>query len=1826
MAQLSFEFFLAKPRVTIVSEKDGKPTIDAVLTPQQAVAILADPAPVVEEILDHAETMGESDFGSSTGAEDDEPSIRLSANLSILKDDRNYRLVGNRNLATDWIDRAKANIAAITLAQSITKDGRQASPEEQDTLVNYVGWGSSTLANKAFKQYNDEYAYGWEGIGTELEGLLSRGELAKIRQGVQYAHYTPEPIIDAMWTALTRMGFTGGNALDPGTGIGLFLTKIPEAVRHATLATAIELDPVSASIAQLLLPNFTVKCEDFARTVLPQVFDVAIGNPPYSDLIVKGDQTYRKAGFRLHDFFIIKALDSVKPGGLAAFITSRGTLDKETTSARQAMMDRADLVAAYRLPNNTFTATAGATVVTDILLFRRRAAGQPYAGEPMLNLQEKQIAYRQFEINQYFAAHPEHILGTERLNDNGRYGATEYRVIENTAEGEAALPALLRAIETLPSNLYTPAALEPAAPALPAPPALSFSTAEADAAARYREGSYVVSDDGALCQITDGAPLPVRVKSSTDKEGIFRKHADIIIGLIPVRDAVRAVLKAQREGQDGRFEQAKLHRAYDAFLKKWGPINHTTVTVSDSADGEAQETRRTPNLQPFLDDPDAYLTASIEIYDEERDAATKGPVFSEIVVAPPSPPTIDSVFDALNVCLNNVGRVHIPTIAKLAKMKQRDAIAALGESVFENPKTGEWETTDAYLSGAVRTKLAFAESVASVSPRFARNVEALKRVQPVDLKASDITARVGAPWIPVAVIEEFVRDILQSTATSIYHTPEIGAWTVRAGYDLQSNAIGTTDFGTNRRHVGMLLEDALNARTPEIYDEIMDMGTKKRVLNEQATEAAREKLMKLRSAFESWIWLDADRAQTLVRLYNDEFNNLRPRQFNGDHLTLPNASPAITLRAHQKRAVWRICSAGNTMLAHRVGAGKTMEMIASAMEMRRLGIVTKPMITVPNHVLKQFAREFMQLYPTARILVADEQQFQMARRRKFLARVATGIWDAVIIPHSAFGLVKISAEIERGMVQDQIDQFEELLLQTDEEDRISRKRLERMKEGFKQKMELLADRQQDDTIHFDELGVDFVFVDESHEFRKLSFVTNQSSLKGIDPNGSQRAWDLYVKTRWLEDKNPGRSHVLASGTPVTNTMGELYTVLRFLAPGLLEERSVHQFDAWALAFGETATNLELQPNGKYKPVTRFSQFVNVPELISMFRSIADIVMAGDLAQYVKLPAIKGGKRQLVRAPASDAFKAYQKVLDARIKAIEDREGAPQPGDDILLSVIGDGRHAAIDLRLVGYDHNEPDNKLNQLIRNAFEIYQRTGNDSFSKPDGTPYERTGGLQMIFSDLGTEAAAEKRGFSAYEWIRDELIRLGVPASEICFMQNYKKSDKKLRLFDDCNAGKVRFLIGSTKTMGTGVNAQLRLKAIHHLCVPWLPSDVEQREGRGVRQGNAYDEIEIYAYALMGSLDAQMWGTLERKARFIEQALRGDSTIRRLEDLDSLESNQFAIAKALASGDERLMQKAGLEADLARLRRLRAAHIDDQMSMRWGLSRAAQEIEQSKLSIINTEKDLARRVSTAGDDFEMVVNGDHYSARKQAGQALLDLLNRYWSDRRVGDMTIATLGGFDIVYTGERRGKRYDWDVRLLRAKGLQRFQVEENVTDIGIIRRLENVIAGFEDDVEEQRSQIARAERKITDFTPKIGLPFEFTVELEEKEAELQALEAEMAAESEKSEDDTAQGGLALVMLDDDATPDELLALIYSHLHPNGDRFREMLTDEQRGQIFCLGDGSGDFTIEQITEFDGGQTWEHITTSSLPALRTMVAAIYAAILPPADDAAASAQMAA
>lgn len=1633
----------------------------------------------------------------------------------------NFVATSYRRLPATTQGRAAANNSCIRLAQKIVSENRNASREEQAALMLFTGYGSSDLANNCFLDpATGEYRKnGWEEIARDLASITSGSELASLQRSTQYAHFTPEHIIRLIWAGVQRLGFAGGRVLEPGMGTGLFLAHMPEALRPTTTVLGIEADAVTATIAKLLFPTARIYEQDFARTTMAPNFSLAIGNPPFSAMVVGNDPKYRGMGLTLHDYFIAKSLDHLLPGAIGAFVTSQGTLNKSGQNFRRHVAKSCDLLGAIRLPEGAFAQDAGTDVGVDILFFLKRSEDERSNGAPWIDtITAGAPGHEHVRINEYFVDHPEMVLGINAVETSRFSQKLTYAC--KPRPGQDLEREILKALKRLPSNVVTSnGTLIPDE----RHPSLKNTS---NSNQRLREGSYFVGADDELYQLNDNVPVLVPVKKARGDHGVFAKHAAIIRGLIPIRDTVREILALQEAGKTSEVPQGALAVQYGCFVKKFGPINLANVTTNvDENTGRHSETVRYPNIGPFRDDPDCWLVTSIENYDAEAKTASKGAIFDRIVVAKEKQISVETSSDALAVSLNTFGRVDIDFMSEILAKSGIEIVHELGDAIYQEPETRAWLTADEYLSGKVRLKLQSAIAAAAVHPEFERNVIALEDRQPTDIPPGDITARLGVPWISTDDIERFIFEEM-ALKVSINHNSYTANWTTEA-YAYAYAPEAKARWATHRYSLHQLVSDALNQRVPMIYDDVETAdGKKSRVLNSTETESAKEKQNAFRERFENWVWKCPERTARLARVYNDTYNNSVAREFDGSHMTLPGINPAVKLYDHQVNVIWRQVCAGSTYIAHAVGAGKTMSLIAGTMEQRRLGMVQKPCIVVPRHCLEQIAREFLVLYPNAQILVADDHNFAKENRRKFLARAATGDWDAIIITHSAFKFIPLPEEFEREMYETLIAEYDSIIAGLDRDDRLTRKKIERMKESYAKRIEGL-ETSKDDFLTMAEIGIDQIKIDEAQEFRKLSFTTNQTSLKGIDPNGSQMAWDLFCKVSFIRsrrrklypDEKVDRALTLASGTPITNTLGEMFTIQKLMDGEALQDRNIHEFDSWAATFGATRTELELQPSGKYKPVTRFSEFVNVPELIVMFRTFADVVNTGDLKRQVKLPIINGGKRQIITAPQSDSFKAIQKTFAERIKAIEMRTGAPKKGDDILLSVITDGRHAAIDLRLItGHYANDSQNKLNMMIANIARIHNETSDRVYFQPDNTAYERKGATQMVFSDLGTPSSEATRGFSVYTWVRSELVRLGIPAEQIAFVHDYNTLQSKNRLFADMRAGKIRIVLGSTKKMGTGVNAQNRLVALHHLDVPWLPSDIEQREGRIARQGNQNEYIDIYAYATPGSMDATMWQANERKARFIGAALSGDKSVRRLDDVGENSVNQFAMAKAIASGDPRLMQRSGLESEIARLERLKAAFYNERHFGTIRKGRAEREILRSNERIQSLKNDIEERgpnpfdlsLSTAGEVYPCFS-----TLSKEAGAALklqVGAIHKaaMTSDTQDAAATIAKIGSLEIECSAYIIDRQMQTSFHVVTAES--RYSISAHGTTPGtiLIERIYEKLCSFEDRLNEEREGINRCKRMINEILASETTTFQYDDELDLKRAELDELEASLTA--------------------------------------------------------------------------------------------------------------------
>jgi N12 class adenine-specific DNA methylase len=1534
---------------------------------------------------------------------------------------RNYRIdpedrLGDGSLKQKFRD----NIAAIRLVRQLQLEKRSATDDEKRLLVKYVGWGGSPQV------FASPPPAEWRTEGEELKALLAPDEYEAARASTLNAHYTSATVISAIYDALDRMGFDGGRVLEPALGIGHFFGLMPEKISARSRLSGIEIDPTTAAIAQQLYPDADIRAQGYESAGLPnESFDLAISNVPFGDYKLH-DPQLNDHNFLVHDYFFAKTVKHVRPGGLIVFITSKGTLDKVNSGLREYLADKVDFVSAIRLPNTAFKKNANTEVTADILFLRRLADGEKASGPAWLNLAEHVNADGvAFQINEYFAAHPHMMLG--RMAHAG----TMYRSNEPALvpDGRDLASALAEAVAALPQGIYRRAEYE--APELQSAPILM-------APDNVKENAFTIV--GGTIAIRTGSTL-------TPIVNLPEETARRIRGMIKVREAVREVLRTQLENRiedEVRDTRRHLNVLYDHFVSRFGAINESA------------------NRRAFRADPDCPLLCSLEEYDEDTKRATKAAIFRERTIQQTQPArAAESPRDALVLSLNETGRVDLARMEALLGRSPAQFLPELNGLVFLNPETREWETDDQYLSGDVRAKLVDARAAAATDPAFCENVTALEAVQPEDLTASEIDARLGAVWIPARDVEEFARSLVRNDGVTVSHAAMLGTWFVRGDFNARGSVANTAEWGTLRYSALELIQDALNLKTPTVYDRQKDTV----VINAQETEAARDRLEKIKERFKTWIWEDDARRERLCRKYNDEFNSVRLRVFNGSHLTLPSSSQQVTLRPHQKNAVWRIVQSDNTLLAHVVGAGKTYTMVAAAIELKRLGLATKPMFVVPNHMLGQFSSELLTLYPTANILVAGKEDFEATKRARLFSRIATANWDAVIVTHASFEKISVSFATRRTFISQQIDEIE-TAIREERADRGTRlvKELERVKKRLTAKLEALsADQKKDNTLTFEELGIDRLFIDEAHKFKNLFYVTKMTRVAGLPQTASERAFDLFLKVQHIQARNKGGGVVFATGTPISNTMAEMFTMQRYLQMDSLRRNSLQHFDSWAGTFGETVTSMELSPDGSgYRLQSRFARFVNVPELMQQFRQVADV----QTAEMLKLPVPKldQGRPITISAPSSSELKRYVDQLVKRTEKI--KSGRVDPRDDNMLKVTTDGRKAALDLRLVlPHVRDNPDSKTNLAVEKIYEIWR----------DSTP---TRGAQLVFCDLSTPTPGAG-WFSVYEDVWAKLIDRGIPAREIAFAQQFNDDASKATLFKSVREGKVRILLGSTLKMGEGTNVQTRLVALHHLDAPWRPADIEQREGRIVRQGNQNEYVKIFRYVTEGSFDAYMWQTLETKCRFIAQVMTGDATARRAEDVDSA-ALTYAEVKAIASGNPLVIEKATIDADVMRLTRLKKQHAESLYQMRYRIRRLNDNAALLEREIVNIREDLRTRSSTRGDNFTMTVKKETFTDRVKAGRALVFLaaaLKPFESTKAVGN-----IAGFPISV------ERFDERATLLiQGKHAYRANVSDSAT--GTIASLEHALDSMEDRLRERETDLAQSRRQSADLGKQLDQPFE-----------------------------------------------------------------------------------------------------------------------------------------
>lgn len=1618
----------------------------------------------------------------------------------------NYHITADDKLGSGGATtKARDNLKAIRILKVLQKEERPATKEEQAALVRYVGWGASELANGIFpqkkwdhntRQYQETYKDGWGAMGKELRSLLTDEEYEAAKRSTLNAHYTSADIIQGIYNGLERLGYNGqGRAIEPGSGVGHFIGLLP-ATMGDTRFTAVEMDPISAGIAKALYPGHDIHKMDYAQFKAPNnFFDIAIGNPPFDQTQVLSDPDYASQKLALHDFFFVKTMDKVRPGGLMILVTSRYTMDKVDDKARALLSKQADFLGAIRLPQTAFKQNAGTEVVTDVIFLQKRepgtkAGGQPWSAVKPIKTKGKDSGSSfDFHINEYFADNPAMVLGTHSA-EGSMYSGNEYTVKPKQGDIGQQFAA---AVEKLPSGAYQ---------AADAPPS-DIAVAEVDFSPRsVKEGGFYLDKKGKLLQKEDGVGRAVKAVGA---------KAEVIKNFVGLRDAVRQVLYVQIKNEgDLAQAQKELAASYAKFVKAHGPINKATKVTRTLKDGSESVSYRYPNFQHFKSDPDAYLVAAIERYDPDSGATSKADIFTKRVISPVAEPKIESLTDALHVTLYQTGRVDIAKIAALMDVTEADAIAGLAGAVYYDPNGRKWVTDDEYLSGNVKEKLKNAKAAAQLDAQFERNVAALEAVLPEDIPPSKITISLGMPFLEPEHIERFAQEIV-NMRIRVSYLKQDGSWSVVA-VSGHGAAGATSDYGTNRRDAAKLLDDALNGRAVKIFDTVDD----KRVLNKDATEAANAKLQKIKDRFKSWVWEDSTRADMMAARYNDEYNNSVPRSYGGDHIkamTFPGMSATITPFDHQKRVAWRIVQKGNTYMAHSVGSGKTISSIIAGQEQKRLGIKKKPMWVVPNHMLKQFAGEFLELYPAAKIIVADEEQFDAKNRNRFMGRVAAENWDGVIITHSAFGLIPMSPDFQSQFIQEQLDDIE-IILRESKGDYAKTKQIERLKKRLDEKLKkILSAANKDKGVTFEETGIDQLFVDEAHAFRKLDFTTNQTNIRGIDPSGSVMSFDMYSKIRYLETLSPGRSATFMSGTPITNTIGEVYSIQRYLQEDKLKAMGLHHFDSWAATFGSMVTSLDATAGGTYKPVTKFAKFDNMPALASMWAEIGDSVHARDL-HYLKRPKVKGGGRKLVVAATTELQRNYKKSLAKRIKDIEDRKGPPQKGDDIILTVITDGRHAALDDRYIDpYAPERPDSKMGLLLERVQAIWQESKQEKST-------------QMIFCDAGLPGMEEKRGFSVYTHIKRELIKRGVPEHEIAFMQDYKKSDQKIKLFEAMNRGDIRVVIGSSEAMGTGVNAQKKLLALHHFDPDtYLPANIEQREGRIIRQGNENEEVQIFAYVTQGSYDEQMWQFLETKQRFIDQFLAGSVTDSSTSDIDG-SADSFAEARAMSSDNPLAIELAGVQNDLNRLESLYRGHLDDQRNLALQKSRAEASIGSSKQAIRFVEKAIAKRQDTKGNKFAVTIDGKKYDERTVGGEALISRLKslmdgneRYHEKIKIGEFAGYSLLAKEITLTGIAHVRVVIVDTETgytVHESQPQTFDDLSAASPSGFSMQLENAIRRLDNHLENLQESVAQAENVIRDAGNRIGQSFEHMAAMDEKRKRLAEIKDELEKQDKQQE--------------------------------------------------------------------------------------------------------------
>ena len=1575
---------------------------------------------------------------------------------------------GNFHITDDHLGEGGAkqkyarNIEAIRTLFQLEQEHRGATAEEQEVLSQYVGWGG---LSDAFDPSKDSWAKEY----TELKGLLSEDEYAAARASTLNAHYTSPTVIRGIYDAVERMGFHSGNILEPSMGIGNFFGMLPESMADSRLY-GVELDSITGRIAQKLYPEANIKVAGFETTDRRDFYDLAVGNVPFGNYKVN-DKAYNKLNFSIHNYFFAKAIDQVRPGGVVAFVTSRYTMDSKDSTARKHMAERADLLGAIRLPNNAFRANAGTDVVSDIIFLQKR--DRPIDHEPdWVQLGKTEDG---FAINQYFVDHPEMVLGQLTM-ESTQYG---HDLTVAPLEGTSLADQLAEAVQHIEGQyteveVETPdiADAEAERKTLPADPEVkNFSYTVVDGEVFYRENSVMT-----------------QVELSETAKGR-------VTGMVELRQIVNDLIDQQLNDfpdEDIKETQAKLNAAYDAFTAKYGLLN-------DRKNGRL-----------FEQDSSYYLLCSLENLDEQGQLKSKVAMFTKRTIRPERTVTsVDTPSEALAVSIGEHGKVDLPYMAELLGTPDEYGriTTELSGVIFKDPVADPtdpeagWQTADEYLSGNVRDKLRMAQFAAETNPEFVVNVDALTKAQPRELEASEIDVRLGATWLDPDIIQKFMTETFQIPyylrhAVKVRYSSYTAEWRVEGKTATgRGDIISSETYGTSRANAYKILEETLNLKDVRIYDTIEDAeGKPKRVLNKRETMLAQQKQQVIKDAFANWVWQDPQRRIALVRQYNELFNSTRPREYDGSHIKFVGMNPEITLREHQRNAIAHVLYGGNTLLAHEVGAGKTYEMAASAMEAKRLGLCQKSLFVVPNHLTEQWASEFLNLYPNAKLLVARRKDFETANRKKFCARIATGDYDAVIIGHSQFERIPLSFERQERIIQEQI--YETLAaineLKVHAGENFSIKQMEKTRKTLETKLEKLrSDERKDDVITFEQLGVDRLFVDESHFYKNLFLTTKMRNVAGLSTSEAQKSSDMFGKCRYLDEITGGRGVVFATGTPVSNSMTELYTVMRYLQYSTLQQKKLTHFDCWASTFGETTTAIELAPEGTgYRARTRFAKFFNLPELMSMFKEVADIKTSDQL--HLPVPE---AKFETVVAKPSEIQKEMVQELSKR--AADIHSGIVDASVDNMLCVTNDGRKIGLDVRLMNpMLPDDPNSKLNVCVQNVLKIWE----------EGKDQKLT---QLLFCDLSTPK--NDGNFNVYDDIRKKLVAAGVPENEIEFIHNADTEAKKAALFSKVRSGDVRVLLGSTAKMGAGTNVQSRLVAVHHLDVGWKPSDMTQRNGRIIRQGNMNKEVKVFNYVTEGTFDSYLFQTLENKQRFISQIMTSKSPVRSCEDVDE-QALSYAEIKALCAGNPLIKEKMDLDVQVAKLKVLKADHQSQKFRLQDKLlTKFPADIREANAYIAGVKADaqLAAAHPQVQEGFcGMTIKGVTYDEKKTAGERLLLACSEL---PNAEEKVIGSYRGFELSLRFDTFRSEYQAIL-----KGERRYPVALGTDPLGNIIRLDNSLNNFPERINSAENELATLHQQQAAAQIEVEKPFPQEEELAEKSARLAELNAQLDVDEKSHE--------------------------------------------------------------------------------------------------------------